>query len=276
MRQDRHEPEDDSEIVAKQSQIYKKRFSEVQRKYEEKLQQLSIIKRMGDILRSTNLNDRNSIFRMMLDDVKKYFHLLRLDLLIYREKDHGYELVADSGSSEPIMHPGAQDLDADLLKSLHKNLSPIQKTKSECSRTLDMNCPTAGLVVWVPLIHNRKVIGILRIWRDSEQPFDRNQVSFFNLIADQMATASIIFRIYNQMLKEEKWRFNLSRFFSKSVASEILDHSKINLGGERKKLTVMFADLKDFTFISENLEEETVVELPQQFFFGNDSHRLSL
>ena len=221
---------------------------------------------MGDILRSTNLNDRNLIFRMMLDAVKNYLHVLRLDLLLYREQDHGFELVADSGSREPLIHPRAQDLDGDILKALHANFSPIQKTKSDCSQTLDLNCPSAGLVVWVPLIHNKKVIGILRIWRDSEQHFDRNQISFFNLVADQMATASIIFRIYNQMLKEEKWRFNLSRFFSKSVASEILDHSKLNLGGERKKLTVMFADLKNFTFISENLEEETVVELLNRFF----------
>ncbi len=69
------------------------------------------------------------------------------------------------------------------------------------------------------------------------------------------------------MLKEEKQRFLLSRFFSKTVSNQIIgSKGNLRLGGDRMNVSVLFADLKGFTAMSEGLEPEQVVTILNRYF----------
>ncbi|MFA6446978.1 MAG: adenylate/guanylate cyclase domain-containing protein [Patescibacteria group bacterium] len=53
-----------------------------------------------------------------------------------------------------------------------------------------------------------------------------------------------------------------SRYVSSSVVNSILsDMSKLHLGGERRRMTVLFSDIRGFTTISEGLKPEKMVEI---------------
>ena len=57
------------------------------------------------------------------------------------------------------------------------------------------------------------------------------------------------------------------RYVSKQVVDEILDNdSKLNLGGEKRKVTVLFADIRGFTSMSEKMEPEVVVSTLNEYF----------
>jgi adenylate cyclase len=62
-------------------------------------------------------------------------------------------------------------------------------------------------------------------------------------------------------------RDTLSRYVSPEMAQEILKNPELlKLGGERLEVTVLFADIRGFTSLSERLAPETVVELLNTFF----------
>jgi adenylate cyclase len=70
-------------------------------------------------------------------------------------------------------------------------------------------------------------------------------------------------------LYEEKHllRDTISRYVSPQMCAEILNNpSLLQLGGERRKVTVLFADIKGFTALSEKMEPEKVVEVLNTFF----------
>ncbi|MEW6657627.1 MAG: adenylate/guanylate cyclase domain-containing protein [Thermodesulfobacteriota bacterium] len=70
-------------------------------------------------------------------------------------------------------------------------------------------------------------------------------------------------------LYEEKHllRDTISRYVSPQMCSEILNNpGLLQLGGERRKVTVLFADIKGFTALSEKMEPEKVVEVLNTFF----------
>ncbi len=70
-------------------------------------------------------------------------------------------------------------------------------------------------------------------------------------------------------LYEEKHllRDTLSRYVSPQMCEEILkDPSLLQLGGQRRKVTILFADIKGFTALSEKMEPEQVVEVLNTFF----------
>ncbi len=68
-------------------------------------------------------------------------------------------------------------------------------------------------------------------------------------------------RIASERQKREI-RNAFSRYVSGSVVKSILDDpSKLKLGGERRRMTVLFSDVRGFTTISEGLKPERLVEI---------------
>jgi adenylate cyclase len=70
-------------------------------------------------------------------------------------------------------------------------------------------------------------------------------------------------------LYEEKHllRDTISRYVSPQMCADILKNpGLLQLGGERRKVTVLFADIKGFTTLSAALEPEKVVEVLNTFF----------
>ncbi|HUI28847.1 MAG TPA: adenylate/guanylate cyclase domain-containing protein [Candidatus Acidoferrales bacterium] len=67
---------------------------------------------------------------------------------------------------------------------------------------------------------------------------------------------------FNEMIFGLKERFLMSKFISSSTVRMIQqDGGKIQLGGERRNVTVLFSDIRGFTSISERVEPEVVIEL---------------
>ncbi len=68
-------------------------------------------------------------------------------------------------------------------------------------------------------------------------------------------------REINSMIDGLRERFKLTRFVSKSTLDHVKDDIEISLGGEKKILTILFTDIRNFTSYSEDKDPETVLEM---------------
>ena len=75
----------------------------------------------------------------------------------------------------------------------------------------------------------------------------------------------------NKMVKSLKEKHRITQNFSRYVSQHVLDkilqsHSFTQIEGEKKKITVMFSDIKEFEQISESLAPENLVAFLNEYF----------
>ncbi len=254
--------------IKQERDLFKRQYLKIQSSYENKIKELSVLKELGNTLRSTNFYDKNALFWEQVDTVRKYTGLENITLLLLNEDNQTLEIVAASDFGGPVSVPGVMRVDdvAHGLAITRKTPLVVNDTRKD-PLTSGQEGIRGESMLCVPIMHKVKAIGVLCLEHAEKGGFDQNQVRFFSLVADQIATAVILSRLYTQMLKEENQRFVLSRFFSKTITDEILGNKgNLRLGGERKWVSIVFADLHGFTSMSENLDQEEVVRILNAYF----------
>ncbi|MGH7516298.1 MAG: adenylate/guanylate cyclase domain-containing protein [Gemmatimonadales bacterium] len=88
-------------------------------------------------------------------------------------------------------------------------------------------------------------------------------VAFSGLAAVAIRTS----RYAERLRREENVRANFERYFAPNVAAEIARHQQaILLGGERRPMTVLFADIRNFTAMAERMEPDAIAALLTDYF----------
>jgi adenylate cyclase len=250
-----------------EQEMFKHQYLLMRQKYETKIVELSLIKELVDTLRLTGVFERNVIFSNQLKIIKQRCNTGQVHLLLSNNEQF-FELVATTAEREVHAPPHQLSGKEGLLERLIACQNPIICTElATCCSAAELQLFKGKSCLVVPVMQSRTLVGVLALTYEKICEFDSNKINFFNLVADEIATAAVLTRLYGQMLKEESKRNLLCRFFSKNVTDEILGGSgTIRLGGERRMATIIFADLHGFTSLSESLDQDEVVRILNAFF----------
>jgi adenylate cyclase len=71
--------------------------------------------------------------------------------------------------------------------------------------------------------------------------------------------------LVDTFVREQRERRRLSQFFSPEVLREVVRHRHDSLGSSRRLVTVLFADIRDFTALAEKLPPEDVAEMLREY-----------
>ena len=122
--------------------------------------------------------------------------------------------------------------------------------------------------ICAPLITQSNVHGVL--YADRLDPFAAFRPDHLELISAVAAQTAVIVetvKAHNRLAREEVARANYSRFMPEYVVKQLLENpDSFRLGGANQTITVLFADIRGFTAISETENPENVVGLLNHYF----------
>ncbi len=122
--------------------------------------------------------------------------------------------------------------------------------------------------ICAPLVAESGVHGALYADRlDAFTSFSRDDLELVSAVAAQTAVAVENARAHERLAREEVARANYGRFLPEYVVKQILENpDSFQLGGANQTITVLFADIRGFTRLSEHAPPEKVVRLLNRYF----------
>ncbi len=127
-----------------------------------------------------------------------------------------------------------------------------------------------GATLVVPLIYEDRLTGIISLGKKKSGKFYRREdINLLNTLASQGALAVENSRMIEEIVEKERMRTKILDAFGKYVTPEVRDlilEGKIPLDGETKEVTVLFADLRDFTTMAESTTPKEVVRIINGYF----------
>jgi HD-GYP domain-containing protein (c-di-GMP phosphodiesterase class II) len=117
--------------------------------------------------------------------------------------------------------------------------------------------------VLIPLVSKNGLIGVLSLGeRMNMKPYSERVYDSIAILSNQMVMA-----IENSKLSNLRYAF--SRYISHQLVDGILsDPDEIKLGGERRRVAILFADIRGFTSMAEKMKPEEVVDLLNTYLSG--------
>ena len=113
-----------------------------------------------------------------------------------------------------------------------------------------------------PLVARDEVIGFIFFSSLERETYRNQHVELFSQIAGELALTLEKSRAYEELyLRNEFIRKVFGQYVTDEVAESVLaTDGPLRLGGERRKVTILMADLRGFTPMSEALSPEAVVD----------------
>jgi adenylate cyclase len=118
-----------------------------------------------------------------------------------------------------------------------------------------------------PLVGKEQLFGLLYV-DNLERPaaFTQDELNVFALVAAQAGAAVDNAMAHEKIAQQSLQRSALERFLSPEVVEMVVANPDIRLGGVNQEVTVMFADIRGFTTMSEEMEPSRVVEILNEYF----------
>jgi len=185
----------------------------------------------------------------------------------------------DPGSSTPVRanavrsgNPGPQIiLSKSVLELIRKEKQPIliEDVSADERFSGSESLKISGLrsAMCAPLLGKERLFGILYVDNlEKTSAFTQEELNVFALVAAQAGAAIDNAVAHEKIAQQSLQRSALERFVSPEVAEMVVANPDIRLGGVNQEVTVMFADIRDFTPMSESLEPARVVEILNEYF----------
>lgn len=147
-------------------------------------------------------------------------------------------------------------------------LSQDAKSDAEFSQADSIVSQGVRSTICAPLITESNVHGVVYADRlDPFAAFSQEDLELISAVAAQTAVTVETVKAHKRLAREEVARANYSRFMPEYVVKQMLDKpDSFRLGGVNQMITVLFADIRGFTTLSENEKPEKIVHLLNLYF----------
>ena len=230
------------------------------------MDRVEILKRVVKVTHS--VRDLDNVLEILMDHVIELFGAERGFIMLVDSKTGALEFrTARNFSKEDLYDTDFQVSRSIVFRSFGSGEMILTSNAQADDRFADaLSIKEYGLrsVMCAPLVDDDGSIGV--IYADNRVrlgAFEEDDLSFLETFAAQASSVLVRARI---VADRDRVQDLFSRYVSEPVVQQILARPDLALTANRKRVTVMFSDLRGFSRISEQLEPDELLQFLNEHF----------
>jgi len=227
--------------------------------------------RLGhELLQNIGLdNSLSSVLEKVSNEMLRIFHADRCIILMAKASDG--ELVPKVVRTADGMESKVS-VSASVLKEVQVSKAAVllsdASSDDRFSHASSLIMQGIRSVMCAPIMHDGEMFGVVHM--DSQQgqaSFTRKDLQLFTGIVRYIAMAVANAQLLKKIETEARTKAQFERLLSPSVVEQVMNGQiKLEKGGELREVTILFADIRDFTAMAHRSEATHVVAMLNRYF----------
>ena len=206
----------------------------------------------------------NEIGDLVVDEATKLFSCTNVSLFIKDEENEYFHILSSTAQNSHIskMGPGKGIAGYVFNSGISEIIDDVQsdpRFKTGDSNPSSMMC--------VPLKTSNKTMGVITVSTKENHNYTSGDLKLLTSLGLEAAVALQNTYLQQNKIKEELIKNNLGRFVSPQVLENILNaKGELSLSSEKRKVALLFSDIRNFTGFCEILSPEEIVSYLNEYF----------
>lgn len=220
----------------------------------------------------SSIFDLQELFNAILDLVFKYMTAERGAILLYDPEKDSLQVavtkIRDHKEKETEQLKISKTMMARVLKEKVSLLTTDALADNNFAGAQSIISQGIRCAMSVPLISKEHLFGVLHIDTTRKvSEFNQDTLELLTGIAGQAATTIENAKLLEKIEKEIETRGHLQRYLSSELVEQIINKQlDLKIGGQLKKATTLFTDVRGFTRLTENIGAEAIVTILNNYF----------
>jgi len=216
-------------------------------------------------------HSEEEIFNELIETIFRQTGSQRISIMIYDEKEGCLRMKAARGIKEDMM-PEIRVMPGEKIagKVFETGEPLILNGGPEENPGFAHLLKSRDIVAAIsfPLKAKDRRLGVLNISKIGKgAPFSSSDIELLSIICGQAVMALENLRVMEEKTEKIRVRTILEQYVSPEVANILISHGQDLMGvGEKKRITVLFADIRNFTPLVQNLPLEALRAFLNEFF----------
>jgi adenylate cyclase len=205
------------------------------------------------------------IGEVVVDEAMKLFHSDSVSLFLHQEGEKYFKILSSSNKDIQTISKIGPGLGIAGFVFLSGISEIIEDISIDPRYTTGNSNPTS--MMCVPLKTSNQTLGVITVSTKGKHTYTSGDLKLLTSLGLEAAVSLQNTFLQENKIKEEMIKNNLGRFVSPQVLDTILNaKGELSLSSEKRKVSLLFSDIRNFTGFCEILSPEEIVSYLNEYF----------
>jgi adenylate cyclase len=210
--------------------------------------------------------DVKEIGALVIEEASRLITCTSASVMLYSLETDCLEIVSAGGTAEQV-----SSLQVPANKGIAGHVFTTGKPELINDATKDpryiINENECYAIICAPILTKDRTIGVINISNAEPISYTSQDLKLFTSIVTQASGAIENAILHENKLREQRIKNNLERYLSPQVAQAVINEKEeVSLTTSKRKIAMLFSDIRNFTTKCEELEPEQLVAYLNEYF----------